>query len=253
MAEQRPFLTAAWRYLLMLNYEVEPAVLLPYLPAGTELDLWDGHALVSMVGFLFEKTRLLGLPVPFHTHFEEINLRFYVRRTLPEGQEARRGVVFIKEIVPRAWVARVARWVYGERYLALPTQHTIEEWRKKRGHAVALRPGALVEYSWRFAGRLHRLGGLALGAPRAWQPGSEEEFITQHYWGYTQRGPHQTGEYRVEHPAWRVWPVAQPYLLSDVAALYGPEFTPYLYRPPRSAFLAEGSAVAVYPGKGFSA
>jgi uncharacterized protein len=105
----------------MLNYAVEPSVLGPYVPAGTELDLWRGIAFVSLVGFLFADTRLLHIPVPRHRNFEEVNLRFYVRRNV--NGEARRAVTFIRELVPRAAIAFVARRVYNEPYLALPMRH----------------------------------------------------------------------------------------------------------------------------------
>ena len=243
MAFSLPFLTAEWRNILMLNYEVDPAILLPYIPAGTELELWDGKALVSMVGFMFNKTRVLRIAPPFHTRFEEINLRFYVQRIV-DG-ETRHGVVFIKEIVPRFWVARMARVLYGENYIALPTRHTIEKLPEK--------PGAegLVEFSWRYKGRRSRLGGLAVGQAQEIRPGSSEEFITQHYWGYTRLGPQTSGEYRVEHPGWCIRQVAQPYLLCDVDKLYGKELEPFLRRRPYSAFLADGSAVTIYMGKRF--
>jgi uncharacterized protein len=247
-----PFLTAEWRYVLMLNYEIDPAVLLPLLPAGTELDLWQGRALVSMVGFRFLNTRLRGIPVPFHTNFEEVNLRFYVRANPAAEQHAQagstgdtgRGVVFVKEIVPLPWVARVANLLYGENYIALPMTHTIE--RDRQGN---LRRDGLVEYTWRYRGRLNRLGGLALGEPSPLDSGSDEAFIAEHYWGYTRRGANKTGVYRVEHPSWRVWTVVQPYLLCDVKSLYGEAFEPFLRARPCSAFLAEGSPVAVFPGK----
>ena len=151
----------------MLNYEVDPDVLAPFVPAGTELDLWDGKALVSMVGFRFTKTRLLGLPIPFHTNFDEVNLRFYVRRASAAQtaeQDPQRGVVFVKEIVPMPWIARIARWVYGEKYIALPMNHTIEE----RGKQLC--PDGLVEYAWRYQGRLNRLGGLGMCSPSRSNP-----------------------------------------------------------------------------------
>jgi uncharacterized protein YqjF (DUF2071 family) len=239
----RPFLTAEWRYLLMLNYEVDPAVLAPLVPAGMALDVWDGAALVSVVGFMFRRTRLLGIPPPFHTNFEEVNLRFYVTRPSEDG--LRRGVAFVKEIVPKPWIAQLARGLYGEPYVALPMGHTLEE------RDGSLCPGGLVEYTWRFRGRLNRLGGLAIGDPQPPRPGSEEAFITEHYWGYTRLGSRLTGEYRVAHPTWRLWAVEQPYLLADVEALYGKKFAPFLRRRPRSAFLAEGSPVEVYQGRRF--
>lgn len=228
----------------MLNYEVAPEALEPLVPAGLELDLWEGKALVSMVGFLFRRTRVLGLPVPFHTNFEEVNLRFYVRRP---GGDPRRGVVFVREIVPLPAVARTANVLYGEKYVALPMKHTIE----RKNDEVC--PDGLVEYTWRYRGRLHRLGGLALGEYQPLEPGSEAEFIAEHYYGYTRRWRRRTGVYRVEHPTWRARAVTQPYLLCDVAALYGEKFAPFLRRPPRSAFLADGSPVAVYWGENLSA
>lgn len=242
MLSKFPFLTADWRYLLMLNYEVPAEVLAPYLPACTTLDLWEGKALVSVIGFLFRKTRVLGIPVPFHRNFEEVNLRFYVRREMGEGQEDRRGVVFIKELVPKRMVARLANLLYGEHYQATPMRHTIEQ---KDGR---LRPNGLVEYGWRWRGRLQRLGGLASGNPIALETGSEAAFVIEHYWGYTKRGERTTGEYRVAHPRWQIWQVDQPYLLCDVRSVYGSDFEPYLRNRPRSAFLADGSGVAVYPG-----
>ena len=119
----KPFLTADWRYLALLNYESDPALLQPLVPGGTELDRWNGKTFVSMVGFSFLNTRVLGLAIPLHENFEEINLRFYVRHKAEDGW--RRGVVFIKEIVPRAAIAWVARWLYNENYIALPTGHAL--------------------------------------------------------------------------------------------------------------------------------
>src|SRR5690348_18142677 len=104
--QERPLLTAEWRHLALLQYVVDPAVLLPLVPLGTELDSWEGRTLVSMVGFRFLRVRVLGASILFHTDFDEVNLRFYVRRRVAEGW--RRGVVFVREIVPRRAVALVA-------------------------------------------------------------------------------------------------------------------------------------------------
>ena len=233
----RPFLTATWRYLAMLNYEIDPTVLRPHLPTGLAVDTWQGRAFVSMVGFLFLDTRVLGLAIPWHRNFEEVNLRFYVRRS-DLGQDAPRAVVFVKEIVPRPAIAWTARALYGERYVAMPMQHQI-------GYAAGA--PASVEYGWRFRGRWQRLAVRPQGAPQPMTPGSEAEFIAEHYWGYAnQRG--RTIEYQVEHPPWRVWQVSESWLDCDVAGLYGPEFAPFLAGSPSSAFLAEGSAVVVRQG-----
>jgi hypothetical protein len=232
--DRKRFLTAEWRQLAMLNYSIDPEVLKPRVPRGTELDSWNGITFVSVVGFLFLKTRLLGWPIPFHRDFEEVNLRFYVRRRGEEGW--RRAVVFVKEIVPRWAIATVARLVYNENYVALPMRHRIEDGR--------------VEYAWRFGGRWFELRVKTSGSWRSAEAGSEEEFITEHFWGYSRQRDGTTLEYRVEHPPWRVQSAVESSLAGDFAPLYGPEFQDCLALPPHSAFVAEGSEVMVRQGVG---
>lgn len=230
MPNPRKFLTAEWRWLAMLNYEMDPAVLRPFVPAGTELDTFEGVAYASMVGFLFLDTRLGGVPVPLHRNFEEVNLRFYVRRHMPDGW--RRGVVFIKELVPRRAIAAIARLYYGENYERRPMRHAVDP--------------PSVRYEWRVRGQWNSLAVHACGDPSPAAPGSTEEFITEHYWGYTAPRGRPAVEYRVGHPPWRVWHVDEAALVCDAAELYGPAFADPLSRPPRSAFLAEGSPITVY-------
>jgi uncharacterized protein len=236
----RAFLTADWRHLLMLNYAVEPDLLRTHVPSGVELDSWNGNTFLSVVGFLFQRTTVLGWRVPFHTNFEEVNLRFYVRRRAPEGW--RRGVVFIKEIVPRRLIAGVARVCYNEPYSAMPMRHRVET------TGGALRSGSLVEYSWRYRGQWQTLRATAIGAPRAPLHNSEEEFITEHYWGYTAQQNGGCAEYQVEHPRWNVWQAEAAELRCDAAALYGKKFAVPLGSPPESAFIADGSPVTVTTG-----
>jgi len=236
----RPFLTAEWRYLAMLNYEIAPARLQPLVPRGTELDSWQGKTFFSMVGFSFLNTRVMGIAIPLHENFEEINLRFYVRFKAADGW--RRGVVFIKEIVPRAAIAWVARWLYNENYVALPT-----------GHALLRSPDdpmniASAQYSWTFEKRAQFLEVVTGGAPSHFVEGSAEEFIAQHYWGYSKQKNGATVEYRVDHPVWRIWQARSARLECDVEKLYGAQFAEVLRGEPTSAFLAEGSAVTVYRG-----
>jgi uncharacterized protein YqjF (DUF2071 family) len=234
---QKEFLTAEWKHLAMLNYGTDPSVLAPFVPAGTELDLWNGKVLVSVVGFLFLKTRVFGIPIPFHRDFEEVNLRFYVRYKAEDGW--RRGVVFIREIVPRAAIAFAARKFYNEPYIALPMSHRIE---------TESRSVKSAEFSWRFGGRRNSLKLVTRGGAQLLREGSEAEFITEHYWGYNAQRDGSTLEYRVEHPRWRIYDAAEARLDCDVAALYGEQFRDSLDCKPSSAFLAEGSAVTVYQG-----
>ena len=205
------FLTARWSHLLMLNHPVDPAVLRPLVPAGTELDDFQGTTFVSVVGFLFLDTRVKGVPIPFHRDFEEVNLRFYVRRDV--AGERRRGVVFVREFVPRRAIAFVARRVYGERYAAVPMQHELVS-------ADAAGGTGSLAYRWRTAAGWNSVAASFGGAAREATPGSREEFITEHYWGYaaSRRG---SLEYRVEHPRWRLWDAREPALACDVATVYG--------------------------------
>jgi uncharacterized protein YqjF (DUF2071 family) len=231
------FLTAEWRHLAMLNYEVDSAILASFVPHGTELDFWNGKTFVSLVGFLFQRTRVCGIPIPFHRNFEEVNLRFYVRRKADDGW--RRGVVFIKELVPRTAIAFVARTFYNENYVALPMSHQIEKSREEIKS---------VSYFWRFGGKENHIKVTTGGTAQLLVEGSEQEFITEHFWGYAKQRDGSTLEYRVEHPRWRVWETQATELHYDVAKLYGEKFRDPLNRPPSSAFLADGSDIKVYKG-----
>ena len=224
----------------MLSFEADPALLLPLVPAGTELDDWQGRTLVSVVGFLFLRTRVLGIGIPFHRDFEEVNLRFYVRRRASDGW--RRGVVFIKELVPRAAIAWTAKAIYGENYAALPMSHRIE-FAGEGPRAVGE-----VSYRWMVNGRENRLEVGVRGPAREIDAGSEEEFITEHHWGYTRRKDGRTLEYRVEHPRWRVWTAERALLDCDAEQLYGSHFAECLRSPAISALLADGSEVSVFGG-----
>ena len=230
------FLTAQWLRLAMVNFAVDPALLASLVPSGTELDHWRGTTYVSVVGFLFRDTRVLGVPVPWHRTFEEVNLRFYVRRF--EGNELRRGVVFVREIVPRPTIATVARGIYNEPYVALPMRH---EWRARPGSDE---PG-LVSYAWRLDGAWSHVDVEPEGISREIVTGSHEEFITEHYWGYTRQSDGGTIEYAVEHPRWRVWSARDARVVGDLTTLYGAELARVVRGTPTSAFLADGSAIAV--------
>ncbi len=235
--ERSPFLTARWQRLALLNYECPPELLAPLVPRGTDLDPWNGSFLISMVGFMFCDTRVRGMAIPFHRTFEEVNLRFYVRRET--GAEVRRGVVFVRELVPRFAIAAVARAVYNEPYLAVPMNHstTLDE-----------QTGGSVEYRWRYRREPFALGARVAGAAQPLEPESEAEFITEHYWGYTRQRDGSTREYEVAHPPWRIWESKDPWLTGPYASLYGDAFGDVLRAPPRSTFVAVGSDVAVYPG-----
>jgi len=233
------FLTAEWRRLVLLNFPIEPKELLKHTPPGTEIDVWDGTTYISLVAFSFLNTRVKGLAVPFHRDFEEINLRFYVRSRGPEGW--RRGVVFVREVVPKRAIAFVARWLYNENYLACPTRSTITE--PLEGAA------GCAEYSWKHDGHWLSIGARFCGEPSLPQRDSQEEFITEHYWGYSAQRDGRTVEYEVEHPQWKVWAASDTTLCGDMSGFYGSEFASALASRPSSAFVADGSPITVRKGK----
>jgi uncharacterized protein len=232
------FLTAEWRKLALLNYAVPPEVLQPYLPAGVELDYWNNTCYASVVGFMFEETRVKGFKIPFHVRFEEVNLRFYVvRRNAPDGDW--RGVVFVRELVPKHAIAWVANLLYNEPYKAVPMHHHIEQ-----------APDALtVEYGWEQAGLTHTIGIRAGTQAMPLKVGSEAEFITEHYWGYGRTRNGRTMEYQVAHPRWDLYPVEAWRCDVNFEAVYGPQFAFLSQAEPISVFLAEGSGVEVFEGK----
>jgi len=232
------FLLAEWRDLVMLNYEVDPRLLNDYVPAGTVLDSFGGKTYVSLVGFQFRRTRLFGsLPIPFHTDFEEVNLRFYVRRK--DGKDERRGVVFVAEIVPKRAVAQIARLAYRENYICLPMKHRIDI---KGG-------GQTAEYQWRWRGVWSKLYAQATGTPVPAEEDSFEQFITEHYWGYSTQRNGRVLEYSVSHVPWKVWPSSVAGLEGDPSGVYGGELGAVLRRRPDSAFVADGSPVVVGRGE----
>ena len=222
----------------MLNYEVDPEILTPYLPASTVLDLWQGKALVSMVGFMFLDTSVLGIKWPWHKNFEEINLRFYVKHY--DGSKWKRGAVFISEIVPKSIIAFIANNLYKEHYRALPTRHSIKPVGTK--HKLFL-------YEWKFKDKWNKIGATVNDELKPIEAGSAEEFIFDHYWGYNSLSPVKTMEYQVEHVQWKVATVKDHVFEADIVGLYGKVFEPYLSVEPYSAFFAAGSPISVRIGQ----
>ena len=228
------FLTAEWKNLVMLNYAVDPALLQSFVPAATELDSFDGKTYVSVIGFEFKRTRILGFSAPFHQAFEEVNLRFYVRRG------SRRGAVFIQELVPRRAVAAIARFAFNENYSHVPMSHHIE---LCADHSVAE-----AEYAWGSGPNRCSVRLATEGASFLPEAGSLSQFITEHYWGYAAQRDGGSLEYEVQHPRWRVQNAREAKLSGNLVGIYGAQMADALKRKPDSAFLAEGSAVTVFKG-----
>jgi uncharacterized protein len=232
----KTFLQAEWRKLAMANYAVDRKLLEQYLPQRTEIDLWNEVCYVSLVGFKFHKTKVKGFSIPFHVDFEEVNLRFYVRYR--ENGEWRRGVVFIKEIVPRPALTFVANNVYKENYETMPMGHS---WTTSGDSLI-------VEYKWK-KNQWNSLKVVTDNNAAIVKDGSEEEFITEHYWGYTKVSKNKTSEYGVEHPKWAVYGTRDYLINVDFGDVYGEDFNFLMTDKPKSVFLAEGSEIIVREGR----
>lgn len=282
MRPEQTFLTARWLDLVMLNFRANPAMLAPFVPPGTELDFHQGQTYVSVVGFSFCQSRLLGLRIPGYQWFEEVNLRLYVRRRAASG--LRRGVVFVREIVSRRAVAWLANLIYNENYLIRPMDHTFgrngptpylagrQTSIKQPQHAPQddladptplLRVDRVaparennvvpttrnnqeyIEYTWSDAGRWGRVGARCVGPWRLPPPGSLNQFIVEHYWGYGRDRRGRTLEYRVDHPPWRVALAEEVIWECDPEAVYGRPWADILGQPPIGVLVADGSFVTL--------
>ena len=231
----KTFLKAEWRRLAIANYAIDPQILIKYLPYKTELDIWENTCFVSLVGFMFLNTRLKGIRIPFHSNFEEVNLRFYVR--YKESGIWKRGVVFIKEIVPKPALTFVANTIYKENYETMKMAHS---WVNANGLIT-------VEYKWKKAD-WNNFKVVASDNQIPIASGSEEEFITEHFWGYTFLSSNKTSEYEVTHPTWNVYSVKEYSIDVNFENVYGQEFKFLKDQLPKSVFLAEGSEIQVKEG-----
>lgn len=231
--KSKPFLTAEWNNLIMANYIVDPSVLLPYLPLNTELDIYEGQVYVSLIGFMFENTRLLNFKIPFHVNFEEVNLRFYVRYN--DNGIWKRGAVFIREIVPKPAISFVANTFFNEQYST-----------KRMRHFFEIKNGEIkLGYHWKHNNKWNLLEATTHNIAEPMQPGSEEQFIAEHYWGYSKYDDRTTVEYAVQHPSWEVYRVKEYEIDCDFASLYGPQFSMLRTATPNSVFVAKGSAISI--------
>lgn len=226
------------RYVSVVSFAIDSIALGGLVPTGTELDTLDGSALVSVSGLEFAENRLLGLPVPFARRYAQVDLRFYVRRRA--GGEERRGVVFVSEMLPVGSLVSLGHLLYGEAYQRLPVSARV------RPPDAARRVSGRAVYRWLVDDRVHRLAADFAGEPRLPAPGSTEAFLLDRPWAYVAHHPDLTREYRIDHPPWRIWPVAEARLSPEVALLFGDRFRRALASPPVSVLVSEGSRLAVH-------
>lgn len=226
------FLRANWENLIMANYEMEPTALVPYLPKGVELDFYNNKTYVSLVGFMFKKTRLFGVPIPFFGSFEEINLRFYVKKI--EDGKIKKGVVFINETVPFKIVALLANKLYKEHYISIPTKNSIKIAEHKQ-----------IKYEWKINDKWNSIAVKSDTNKYTIEKATIEEFIFERYFGFTKISNSSTQEYQIRHPKWMTHKMLDTHIDCDFKSMYGDAFSGLSNQTPDSIILAEGSQVSV--------
>jgi uncharacterized protein YqjF (DUF2071 family) len=227
------FLKANWEDIIMANYEIDPEILIPFVPKGVELDLHNGKCYVSLVGFMFKNTKLFNVPIPYFGNFEEINLRFYVKRK--EGNVVKRGVVFINETIPYPVVAWVANKLYNEHYTVVPTKHKI----------IAGESSKNVKFEWLLNKKWNAIAVTKSNTCQKMERHSLESFIYEHYFGYTKTAKNETEEYKLQHPSWKISEVLDYNIDCDFEAMYGKSFSVLNQTQPEAVFIAEGSSVGI--------
>ncbi len=229
------FLKAKWEDIIMANYEIAPELLLPFLPKGLTLDFYEGKAFVSLVGFMFKNTKLFNISIPWFGSFEEINLRFYVKRVETDGK-IKRGVVFINETIPYPIVAWMANKLYKEHYTVVPTKHRIE----KNGQ------NKLVQFDWKLGPKWNSIQVQCEIQSNPMTANSFEQFIFEHYYGYTKIDAQNTEEYQLQHPSWMIHKVLDYSIDCDFKTMYGNSFSVLNHTKPTEVFIAKGSDVAIF-------
>ncbi|MCA9779388.1 MAG: DUF2071 domain-containing protein [Candidatus Eremiobacteraeota bacterium] len=232
-----PMMTGAWKDLLVASYEVPKEALQPYLPEGVELDSWNGKHYMSLVALQCQDIQGLGVKVPGGDNFEQVNLRFYTKRDTPEGEK--KGVVFIKQVVPSQVVAFAGKSLVNEAMITAPMSHRVPQGSSE----------GEVSYRWDVDGSVSEMSADRVGQPKSLVEGSQEEFLLENYNGFSVQRDGQTIEYKVEHPPWKTYEAANPVIDVDAEGLYGKELAKYLSGPPSSVIIVDGSSTAVFPPK----
>ena len=223
------FLTAEWKNLAVATFEIDKKLLGKYLPDNTEINGFDGKHFISLVGFMFSNPAFFGFKAPFFRTFEEMNLRFYVKRKTQNGW--RNGVVFIKEIAPSKFIGQIAKLLYRENFITLPMSHSIAMTADQQE----------TEYKWKIRNKWNFFSLKTSTIPLSAEVNSIEAFIKNQYWGYTKGNFKETFEFEIKHIPWNIFPSTSFELDIDAEALYGKELASFFYQKPLCCFLMDGS------------
>lgn len=229
------FLTAEWRNLILVSYQVPDNALQKYLPDNLHLDKLNGSAFVSLVAFDFINTKVKGMKMFFHLNFPEINLRFYVN----DGR--RRGVMFIREFVPKPVVVLGANLFFNENYSAA-----------KMKSEIILGSTLKAKHEITYKGNYNSIEVETVNKSFMPDENSTEHFFKEHEWGFVKSRSGQTNAYKVEHPFWQVYPIKKFNINVDFGKLYGQQFSFLNKQEPFNVTFAEGSVIKVFSAQKYS-
>ncbi len=221
----RPFLTARWSQLCLVNFEVNPTWLESFVPAGLQLEVVDESAFVSLAALHFREVRVLGVSWPGYRSFPQLTLRFQVR------SQERRGVTTVRDFAPSKLPCWVARQLYGQPYKAAELSS------RRRSDEIA--------WTLLWGGEENRLEFTLAKTVQA--PTSEDSFFLEHKWGYSVLPDGRLQESKVLHPPWTTRRVLDWNLHFDFGKVYGPEWTFLDHLSPRSCSFGVDSQVAIFP------
>lgn len=231
MKEPKVFLTARWQDLILITYDVDPGMLQPYIPEGLEADTINGRGFVSLVAFDFLDTKVKGLKIPFHVNFPEINLRIYVKN------KEKRGVVFVREFVPKTVIPLIANTIYNENYKAIKMKSSVE----KNG-------AIFINHTIEINKQEFHINLQAENKPYLPPADSTEHFFKEHEWGF---GTSKAGKpliYKVEHPFWNICPIRKYEHNFDFGVVYGKYWESLNNNAPYNITYALGSEIKVFEG-----
>ncbi len=213
----RPVMVQSWNEIVFVHWRYDPSEVQRLLPAGVEVDTFDGSAWVGLIPFHMDG---LGFPpsilhpLPHVGSFPEVNIRTYVR------SRGRRGVYFLSLDIDRYLPAVVARLGYRIPYCVGDVRHV----------RVGDRVMSSVDRRWPSSGR-GATASLSVRVGSAVDADPLTAFLTAR-WGLISSNPYgRFGYAPVEHPAWQLHEAEIEHLderLTTAAGLSAPVGAPHV-------------------------
>jgi uncharacterized protein len=225
MPESPWIMTQTWHDLLFAHWPVDADSLRSRIPAGFELDLFDGQAWLAIVPFHMSNVAPRGVPaLPWISAFPELNVRTYVR------VNDKPGVYFFSLDAANPVAVGVARLLVHLPYYA--ASMTVEEHagrihyrsRRRRGPLSA---DASDKAPATFVGDYRPTGDL-----HAPVRGTLEYFLTERYCLYTVDNSFRGFRLDIHHPPWPLQPaeaVISENTMAEAAGIRLPSMAPLLH------------------------